>query len=228
MRGFGTDGSPLRTQTSRWLIPAARISTSASPGGRLRVGDVLVAKDVWPAVLVYAHRLHGHNPPMTAAELERLAAGLGLDVVGAAPAEAYAETERHIRERSEREVSSPDMRFTMAKPEVSCHPERLFDGARTVVSAALCYYEPGGAPEPGEARLARYTWRDAYAESCAPHSTSSGAGSAAGIACSSTRTTTSTARLPFAPASRSTARTRWRSRSATGRGSCSARSSRKP
>jgi epoxyqueuosine reductase len=100
---------------------------------------------------------------MTAAELERLAADLGLDVVGAAPAEAYAETERHIRERNARGLFA-DMRFTMAKPEVSCHPERLFDGARTVVSAALCYYEPGGAPEPGEARLARYTWRDAYRE----------------------------------------------------------------
>jgi epoxyqueuosine reductase len=98
---------------------------------------------------------------MTAAELERLAAGLGLDVVGAAPAEPYEGTERHIRERRARGLFA-DMRFTMAKPEVSCHPELLFDEARTVVSAALCYYEPGGEPEPGEGRLPRYTWRDAY------------------------------------------------------------------
>jgi epoxyqueuosine reductase len=99
---------------------------------------------------------------MTGAELERLAAELGLDVVGAAPAAPYAETEHHIRERRERGLFA-DMRFTMAQPKVSCHPERLFDGARTVVSAALCYYEPGGEPDPGEGRLARYTWRDAYA-----------------------------------------------------------------
>jgi epoxyqueuosine reductase len=32
------------------------------------------------------------------------------------------------------------------------------------VSAALCYYEPGPGPVPGEGRLPRYTWRDAYAE----------------------------------------------------------------
>ena len=35
------------------------------------------------------------------------------------------------------------MRFTMAQPEVSCHPETLVPGARTVVAAALCYYAPG-------------------------------------------------------------------------------------
>jgi epoxyqueuosine reductase len=56
------------------------------------------------------------------------------------------------------------MRFTMARPEVSCHPERLLDGARTVISAALCYYAPGPEPGPGEGRLPRYTWHDAYAE----------------------------------------------------------------
>ena len=39
---------------------------------------------------------------MTAAELSRLASELGLDVVGAAPAEPYEETERHIRERRAR------------------------------------------------------------------------------------------------------------------------------
>jgi epoxyqueuosine reductase len=100
---------------------------------------------------------------MTAAELERLAADLGLDVVGSAPAEPYDETERHIRERRARGLFA-DMRFTMARPEVSCHPERLFDGARTVVSAALCYYESAARPGLGEGRLARYTWRDAYDE----------------------------------------------------------------
>jgi epoxyqueuosine reductase len=100
---------------------------------------------------------------MTAAELSRLAADLGLDVVGAAPAEAYVDTERHIRERKARGLFA-DMRFTMARPEVSCHPELLVEDARTVVSAALCYYEPGGEAGPGEGRLPRYTWRDAYAE----------------------------------------------------------------
>ncbi len=100
---------------------------------------------------------------MTAAELNRLAEELGLDVVGAAPASPYAETERHMRERSARGLFA-DMRFTMAQPEVSCHPELLLRNARTVVSAALCYYAPGPPAGPGDGRLPRYTWHDAYAE----------------------------------------------------------------
>jgi len=100
---------------------------------------------------------------MTAAELKRLAAALGLDVVGAAPAAAYEETERHIRERRAQGLFA-DMRFTMARPEISCHPERLLEDARSVVSAALCYFEHAPGPQPGDGRLPRYTWRDGYAE----------------------------------------------------------------
>jgi epoxyqueuosine reductase len=100
---------------------------------------------------------------MNAYELTRMAADLGLDVVGAAPAEPYRRAEQAIRERRERGLFA-DMRFTTARPEVSCHPELLFDGARSVVSAALCYWAPGGEPEPGEGRLPRYTWADRYEE----------------------------------------------------------------
>lgn len=99
---------------------------------------------------------------MTSAELARLADELGIDVVGAAAAQPYAETERAIRDRRERGLFA-DMRFTMAQPEVSCHPETLLPGARTVVSAALCYYAPGPEPGTGEGRLPRYTWADHYA-----------------------------------------------------------------
>jgi epoxyqueuosine reductase len=100
---------------------------------------------------------------MTAAELEHLADELGIDVVGATPAEAYQETERHIRDRRARGLFA-DMRFTMAQPEVSCHPEKLLPRARTVVSAALCYYHEEPDRPPGYGRLPRYTWYDAYAE----------------------------------------------------------------
>ena len=100
---------------------------------------------------------------MQQAELSRLAVLLGLDAVGAAPAEPYADTERHIRERRARGLFAR-MRFTMAQPEVSCHPESLLPGARSVVSAALSYYAPGPDAEPGEGRLPRYTWSDRYAE----------------------------------------------------------------
>jgi len=99
---------------------------------------------------------------MTVDELRSLADELGLDVVGAAPAAPYEETERHIRERSARGLFG-SMRFTMARPEVSCHPETLLERARTVVSAALCYYAPAPEPGTGEGRLPRYAWRDNYA-----------------------------------------------------------------
>jgi len=100
---------------------------------------------------------------MTAAELDRVGAELCLDAVGAAPASAYDDTERHIRERKSRGLFAT-MGFTTRRPEVSCHPEALLPGAKTVVSAALCYYGPGAEPGPGEGRLARYTWSDRYAE----------------------------------------------------------------
>ena len=100
---------------------------------------------------------------MTAADLRSLAEEIGLDVVGAAPAEPYVETERHIRERRARGLFGR-MRFTMAQPEVSCHPETLLPGARTVVSAALCYYAPASEPPPAGGRLPRYAWSDRYAE----------------------------------------------------------------
>jgi epoxyqueuosine reductase len=98
---------------------------------------------------------------VTAGELEALAQELGLDAVGAAPAEPYDGTERHIRERRERGLFA-DMRFTMARPEESCHPETLLPGARTVISAALCYWLPEPDRPPGHGRLPRYTWFDGY------------------------------------------------------------------
>jgi epoxyqueuosine reductase len=98
-----------------------------------------------------------------ASELQALAEELGIDVIGAARAEPYEETERQIRERRARGLFA-DMRFTMAQPELSCHPERLLPGARTVVSAALCYYAPGPEGKQAEGRLPRYAWRDHYAE----------------------------------------------------------------
>jgi epoxyqueuosine reductase len=100
---------------------------------------------------------------VTEGELDRLARELEIDVVGAAPVGPYEETERHIRERRARGLFAR-MRFTMAQPEVSCHPETLLAGARTVVSAALCYYAPRPARGSDEGALPRYAWKDHYSE----------------------------------------------------------------
>ena len=100
---------------------------------------------------------------MNTADVVRLGEEIGLDAVGIARAEAYEETERHIVDRRERGLFA-EMKFTMAQPERSCHPETLLDGARTVISAALCYWAPEAPLAPGHGRLARYTWADGYAE----------------------------------------------------------------
>ena len=100
---------------------------------------------------------------MTGAELMELATELGIDAIGAAPIAPYDDAERRIRDRRARGLFA-DMRFTMARPEVSCHPELLLEGAVTVVAAALCYYREGPDLLPDEGRLPRYTWRDEYAE----------------------------------------------------------------
>ena len=100
---------------------------------------------------------------MTGDDVRRLGEELGLDAIGVTRAEAYADTERHIAERRERGLFA-EMKFTMAQPERSCHPETLLEDARSVVSAALCYWQPEAELEPGEGRLARYTWSDGYTE----------------------------------------------------------------
>jgi epoxyqueuosine reductase len=99
---------------------------------------------------------------MKADEVRRVGLELGLDAVGVTRAEAYTGTERHIRDRRERGLDA-GMKFTMARPEESCHPETLLPGARSVVSAALCYWQPESPPQPGHGRLARYTWPVGYA-----------------------------------------------------------------
>jgi epoxyqueuosine reductase len=100
---------------------------------------------------------------VSAETLARLGAELGLAAVGAAPVGPYEQTERLIRERKARGLFDT-MGFTTTHPEVSCHPEALLQGARSVVAAALSYHVPGPEPEPGEGRLPRYAWSDRYGE----------------------------------------------------------------
>ncbi len=100
---------------------------------------------------------------MTAAEVEQVGEELGFDVVGVTRAEAYSETEQHILSRRTRGLFG-EMKFTMARPEQSCHPESLLPNAKSVVSVALAYWLPEQPLDEGQGRLARYTWSDAYAE----------------------------------------------------------------
>ena len=99
------------------------------------------------------------------------------------------------------------------------------EGARTVVSAALCYYEHGAGAGPGRgAAVSLHVARRVRGAARAPRRARPAARwRVSGV--SSTRTTTSIAKQRCAPGWRSTARTRWRSRGGSGPGSFSARSS---
>src|SRR2546423_9378096 len=98
---------------------------------------------------------------MTRDEVIRLGAELGIDALGVTRAEAYVDTERHIVDRRERGLFA-GMKFTMARPEESCHPESLLPGARSVISAAACYWTPESPLEAGEGRPAPAPLADAY------------------------------------------------------------------
>ncbi len=89
---------------------------------------------------------------------------LGIDAIGVCAAEPYDGTEQAIHERAARGLFA-DLKFTMAQPEISCHPERVVEGARSVISAALSYWHPDieidSQHEPSGV-IARYTRSDAY------------------------------------------------------------------
>src|SRR6266540_5143882 len=162
IRGFGTEGRPLRTQMSRWLSAEARRRIKTSPGRGSGSGTPSTTSTSGPpSSWIRTASIGRHTIHVRGIDLDRLGAELGLDVVGAARAAPYVETERHIRERRARGLFA-DMKFTMAHPEESCHPEMLLPDARTVVSAALCYYAREPELPAGCGRLPRYTWDDAY------------------------------------------------------------------
>jgi epoxyqueuosine reductase len=90
---------------------------------------------------------------------------LGIDACGVCAAEPYERTERLIEDRRAAGLFA-DMRFTMAQPHRSCHPESLLRDARSVVVAARCYArpEPTKPDDLPRGRMPRYARRDEYAE----------------------------------------------------------------
>ena len=153
---------------------------------------------------------------MTGAELNRLAADLGLDVVGAARAEPYLDTEQHIRDRRARGSSRTCAsrwrgRRSPVTPSTSWTALERWSLLRSATSRM--------APSQAPTRVACRATRGATSTHCyASGSNGSVVRSAARTASSSTRTTTSTVKPPSVRASRSTGRTRWRSRGDTGLG----------
>ncbi len=98
--------------------------------------------------------------------LSNLARESGLDAFGAAPAAELLRARTCIDDRIERSLVN-GMKFTFLRPERSTHPERLVEGARSVLVGARSYaYEDPIVIGDGSvrARVARYAWRDHYGD----------------------------------------------------------------
>ncbi len=103
-----------------------------------------------------------------AAELRDLvhAAGRahGLDEVGCTDVAAFPEVRRSLQQRRDAGQHG-GMSFTFRNPARSTEPERLLRRARTLVVGARGYLEPRPERPAGPvAAVARYAWRDHYAE----------------------------------------------------------------
>jgi epoxyqueuosine reductase len=116
---------------------------------------------------------HGAVRDDLASEVRRIGADAGLDAVGIAPAEVFADTRVHLEERKAAGLHG-GMQFTYRNPARSTDPSRTIAGATALVVGALGYLRApaGPAPDEGEARgerppralgrVARYSWSDRY------------------------------------------------------------------
>jgi epoxyqueuosine reductase len=104
------------------------------------------------------------DPAQLTADILDEAERAGIDACGVLRAEPYERAERAIAERGAKGYFA-DMRFTMAQPQRSCHPETLLRDARSLVVGAWSYArpEPQKPLDEPRGRLPRYTRRDEYA-----------------------------------------------------------------
>ena len=88
----------------------------------------------------------------------------GLDRVGIAPARRFDRARRALDDRNARGLADT-MQFTFRHPERATDPSATVPGARSIVVGAVSYLEPAPEePSTVHARVARYAWRDNYAE----------------------------------------------------------------
>ena len=92
-----------------------------------------------------------------------LAEELGLDAMGVASAEPFAEARAELEARRSRGLAS-GMQFTYRNPARSCDPSATLAGARSLIVGALRYEGGGFDREKMSAKVAAYAQRDYYAD----------------------------------------------------------------
>ncbi len=97
-----------------------------------------------------------------AEEVEQIGRHAGLDAVGVAPAEPFADT-RAVLEQRRSEGLAGGMQFTYRNPARATDPSRTVPGAAALVVGARHYHRPAPAGRPPVGgRVARYSWVDHY------------------------------------------------------------------
>ncbi|WP_436795601.1 tRNA epoxyqueuosine(34) reductase QueG [Actinospongicola halichondriae] len=97
-------------------------------------------------------------------EIERTLRSHGIDAVGVTTVDPFDEVRRSLEDRRARGFHA-GMSFTFSNPRRSTEPSRLLRNAASMVVGALSYVEERPArPSSTSARIARYAWRDHYAD----------------------------------------------------------------
>ncbi len=99
--------------------------------------------------------------------IKEYAYSLGFDIARITSAEEFPEDERIIKERISQGLMDGLPWFTADRAEISCRPNALLPGARSIIALAIFYLtqQPdeaeGGAPR---GCISRYAWGDDYHE----------------------------------------------------------------
>ncbi len=100
--------------------------------------------------------------------IKEYAYSLGFDIVRITTANAFPEAEGIIKDRIARGLMDGLPWFTAERADVSCHPDALLPGARSIIALAICYLSEQPA-ETGDGsprgRISRYAWGDDYHDS---------------------------------------------------------------
>ncbi len=103
--------------------------------------------------------------------IKEYAYSLGFDIARITSAEEFPEAEQVIKERIAQGLMDGLPWFTAERTEVSCHPDALLPGARSIIALAMFYLteqpdeEKDGVPR---GLISRYAWGDDYHEIIKP------------------------------------------------------------
>jgi epoxyqueuosine reductase len=103
--------------------------------------------------------------------IKEYAYSLGFDIARITSAEEFPEAEQIIKDRIAQGLMDGLPWFTSERAEVSCHPDVLLPGARSIIALAMFYLtEQPGEEEDGVPRglISRYAWGDDYHEIIKP------------------------------------------------------------